>query len=260
MLPFFNKIRRNLIGNGEFYKYLKYATGEILLLVIGILIALQINTWNQKRLEHLEEVKILQSIKNDLENTIQELKFLNEIREMVLSATDEIFKMADSQVIREKDLDSLIDLTTYTPTFNNKSGVINLIFSSGKINFIKNDSIKEFLIGWPGLIEDMTEEEEMGRLEEHDHYFPTISKYLLLGGNYERSAGKSFISLQIPVLEENNPGVFLENDYAGLFKDKMFFNSLRKRAALHHRTLIESMSLISKAEKMINIIDSEINS
>ena len=258
MLPFFKKIRRNLIGNDEFHKYLKYAIGEIALLVVGILIALQINNWNDKRLERKEEVKILKSIKNDLDNTIHELQFLNEIRNIMLTASREIYEMADSQIFIEKDLDSLLELTFPTPTFNNKLGVIDLLFSSGKINLIKNDSIKQFLLSWSGLIEDMTEEEDYGTLIFHNHYYPTLSKYLYLKDLEGISPGKSFISTQIPK-RKNYPELPFESDYEGLLKDKTFLNYLKHRAEYTYTNIIESQSLISKAEKMMKTIDSEIN-
>ncbi|REG87831.1 DUF6090 family protein [Winogradskyella sediminis] len=49
MIKFFRKIRRNLLSEGKTRKYFKYAIGEIVLVVIGILIALQINNWNENR-------------------------------------------------------------------------------------------------------------------------------------------------------------------------------------------------------------------
>ena len=49
MIKFFRTIRQKLLSEGNTGKYLKYAIGEILLVVIGILIALQVNTWNEKR-------------------------------------------------------------------------------------------------------------------------------------------------------------------------------------------------------------------
>ena len=52
MIKFFRKIRFNLIGTKETGKYFKYAIGEIILVVIGILIALQVNNWNENRIEH----------------------------------------------------------------------------------------------------------------------------------------------------------------------------------------------------------------
>ena len=47
MIKFFRKIRQNLLAENRFSKYLIYATGEIILVVIGILIALSINNWNE---------------------------------------------------------------------------------------------------------------------------------------------------------------------------------------------------------------------
>lgn len=49
MIKFFRKIRQKILVENKFSKYLAYAFGEILLVVLGILIALQVNTWNQNR-------------------------------------------------------------------------------------------------------------------------------------------------------------------------------------------------------------------
>jgi hypothetical protein len=54
MLPFFRKIRYQLAQDNQLLKYSRYAIGEILLVVVGILLALQINTWNGQRLERKE--------------------------------------------------------------------------------------------------------------------------------------------------------------------------------------------------------------
>jgi len=55
MIKLFRNIRKNLLNEGKTASYLKYAIGEIVLVVIGILIALQINNWNQRRLDRIEE-------------------------------------------------------------------------------------------------------------------------------------------------------------------------------------------------------------
>lgn len=66
MLKFFRKIRQRLLSENRFSKYLVYAVGEIVLVVIGILIALQINTWNESNKRLAQEKKILQEVLTNL--------------------------------------------------------------------------------------------------------------------------------------------------------------------------------------------------
>ena len=67
MIKFFRKIRQDLLSKGKTGKYLKYAIGEIILVVIGILLALQINTWNENRIDSKRLNLYTQSLLNDLE-------------------------------------------------------------------------------------------------------------------------------------------------------------------------------------------------
>jgi len=59
MIKFFRKIRYDLMEKNKTGKYLKYAIGEIVLVVIGILIALQINNWNEERKTNSKERRML---------------------------------------------------------------------------------------------------------------------------------------------------------------------------------------------------------
>jgi len=74
MIPFFRKIRKKLADDNRPLKYMRYAIGEIVLVVIGILIALQINTWNENR--KLEDIKqnYYQQLISDLETDINYAK------------------------------------------------------------------------------------------------------------------------------------------------------------------------------------------
>lgn len=66
MLKFFRRIRQSLLAENKFRKYLLYALGEILLVVIGILIALQINNWNEERKEQKLGVVVLHDIQDNI--------------------------------------------------------------------------------------------------------------------------------------------------------------------------------------------------
>ena len=66
MIKFFRKIRQNLLMDNKTSKYFKYAVGEIILVVIGILIALQINNWNSNRIDQQKEALYLKNLKEIL--------------------------------------------------------------------------------------------------------------------------------------------------------------------------------------------------
>ena len=77
MIKFLRSIRRNLLGDNTFSKYLLYAFGEIVLVVIGILIALQINTWNDNRKSRLRINQILKKVRDELVLNIENSNDLN---------------------------------------------------------------------------------------------------------------------------------------------------------------------------------------
>jgi len=74
MIGFFRRIRKKLADDNKPLKYMRYAIGEIVLVVVGILIALQVNNWNNELENRLLEVKILEEIQSNLENDLEEIK------------------------------------------------------------------------------------------------------------------------------------------------------------------------------------------
>ena len=257
MLRFFRQIRQRLLTENKVSKYLLYAIGEILLVVIGILIALQVNNWNEGRLERKEETEVLKSVKKDLGNTIEEFRFLNQIREKVLAGTRGLFLAAGTEGVKGQELDSLIGLTFYRPTFNNKQGAITLLFTSGKINLIQNDSIRELLLSWPGLIDDMAEEEGFALKLFQDHYYPLLSKYVFLDGIIVTALSRSFFGTEIP--EERYSTLPMDSDYNALLADRDFLNHLRMRATHMKITKAETNDLILHASRIIEMIDKDID-
>ena len=84
MIKFFRNIRQKLLSKNKFSKYLFYALGEIFLVIIGILIALQINNTNSKRIELKTFKNNLQYVVEDLENNASDLNELKEKRQNVV--------------------------------------------------------------------------------------------------------------------------------------------------------------------------------
>ena len=88
MFHILRRIRQNLLQSNHFRTYFLYAIGEILLVVIGILIALQINNWNEKRIEIKQEVELLMDFKNSLE-----LDLKNEIQPLISRLQNDTFRI-----------------------------------------------------------------------------------------------------------------------------------------------------------------------
>ena len=91
MIPYFRKIRKKLAENNRPMKYLRYAIGEIVLVVVGILIALQINNWNQERIQKEELEGLLQSIASGVKSDVRTLNLLSTARENIVVMTDSIY-------------------------------------------------------------------------------------------------------------------------------------------------------------------------
>ncbi|WP_350289267.1 DUF6090 family protein [uncultured Croceitalea sp.] len=139
MIKFFRKIRQNLLSENKFSKYLLYAIGEILLVVIGILIALQINNWNLEKIDRKQEAKLLSQITADLEKNKVELTELQERLAVNKYAMD-------SLLVRLQDNNYTTMVPFYVAFIQRKSyfpkasSGFNMI-KNGKAPLITNDSI-----------------------------------------------------------------------------------------------------------------------
>ena len=117
MIKFFRPIRQNLIMKNKTSKYFKYAIGEIVLVVIGILLALQINNWNENRKNAVKETQLLMSFKKDLEENIIELERVIKKSKNTSSKADSILMLQKKEiedVTLPKLLNLIMDATGFT--------------------------------------------------------------------------------------------------------------------------------------------------
>ncbi len=163
MLPFFRKIRYRLASDNQFLKYSRYAIGEIVLVVVGILIALYINNWNEEKKEREFELEILKEVAKSLDkdkNYLGMLKRRNQVKEKALQTMHQMIESGESYP------DSVL-LKTYNDLTNRSffmynSGAYESIKSAG-IDKISNDSVRA------GLIE--LYESQIPTVTEIMHYF-----------------------------------------------------------------------------------------
>ena len=147
MIKFFRKIRYNLMGLNKTGKYFKYAIGEIILVVIGILIALQINNWNENRKENKISQEYLTGITNDIKKDLEQVDEI--LKEQIISISlisniDHVFKEEFYEPEKHASFFNVIDTTKFKLLFSRgksyrpRRGTYNSLISDGKSGFIKN--------------------------------------------------------------------------------------------------------------------------
>ena len=148
MIKFFRHIRQNLIMENKTGKYLKYAIGEIVLVVIGILIALQINNWNENKKLKQKEINVAKELNTELNENIEFVKDQLKLWERRNSNIKKVsnFIIADSISITQREFDSIM---IYVIGFNNfklKNSKFSKIIESESFEFNQSkDIITEML-------------------------------------------------------------------------------------------------------------------
>jgi len=163
MLKFFRKIRQQQLSQNQFSKYLFYALGEILLVVIGILIALQINNWNEEQKNRSKEQQYLAALKLEIATNINRLNQEIERNDNHIKAAKAIATMIalnnqpkDETAFSSQLRKVFVDDAVFTP----KNTIINEIESTGSLKLIQNKLLREFIADWRSTLIKLKEHEK----------------------------------------------------------------------------------------------------
>jgi hypothetical protein len=144
-------------------KYMRYAIGEIVLVVVGILIALQINNWNEDRKEGLEERKILKDLHDEFNQNLTNLKFKDSILETTILNLEVLFLELRRPEKRFKgnSLDSILSRALNSPTWIPSEYVLKGLESSGNLTKLRNEQLKKLLFDWARFYSELDETQQM---------------------------------------------------------------------------------------------------
>jgi len=161
-LKIFRKTRQRLIDKGKLRTYIVYAVGEILLVVIGILLAVQINNWNQSRINVKKELQALKDLEKEFIVNEKRIRKKQNSRILIAPKIKSYINLISSG---KANYNSFSDFHTGEFMFgmtNPSNGVIDALISSSDISLISNDSIKYFLTDWKNQLENLYENELIG--------------------------------------------------------------------------------------------------
>lgn len=179
MIKFFRKIRYNLMVQNKTSRYFKYAIGEIVLVMIGILLALQVNNWNEQRKLNNEEQYLLEDLLSEFKINLENLKDNMLINQKNQEAAIGLLDMIHKKELKgnTNKIDSLFMVVFSYGSFNTTSGVLNEIINSGKLRVIKDATLRNNLTQWAGKIENIEEDIIIRREQMNFQLMPYYTKY-----------------------------------------------------------------------------------
>ncbi|MGB7786757.1 MAG: DUF6090 family protein [Salinimicrobium sp.] len=253
MFRFFRNFRKKLLVKNNFSKYLLYATGEIILIVIGILIALGINNWNQHRLAAKREKFYLEGLKTEFQRSKLKLENLIEVNRLNYKESQKIAGYIDSShaLPTEDELaKSLFEAFSYEIAYNPNNSLLNEILSSGGLQEISNADLRLYLTSWDSYIRSVNRQEAALREQREK----VVDIFRAKDGSIKTILNKAGISAEIGLkksdaLPSNMP----------LIKTREFENNLLlyiltgiKTETSHYQPLLQEI------DNILLIIDDEL--
>ena len=173
MIRFFRRVRQRLLLEKNTRRYLMYAVGEIVLVVLGIVIALQIDNWNEWRQEREVEQIVLQQLKEDYESDLAQINQKMHLRRVIINAALSILQATDRP--EEANRDSLIanlSILLIDPTFD---PIENDMSGTGNLRLITNRKLKHYLSTWTSDIAAVRELEQNWSSIVYQQLQPTLT-------------------------------------------------------------------------------------
>ena len=185
MIPFFRKIRYRLAQENQFLKYSRYAIGEIVLVVIGILIALQINTWNNNRIEINSITNYYERIISELDKEIRRAERTKVKIDSLIIKNRRALKIIDS---KNRDsihvLNNLLGATATTWQVDYDFAITKEFLNQNYLSKIKNDTLKMIFENLAGFLDRTEKTAEYNSTQ----YMNTIEPFFIKNINYSQAA------------------------------------------------------------------------
>jgi len=248
MLRFFRLIRRKLIEEENARKYFWYAIGEIFLVVIGIMIAVQVNMALETSRNEIRKEQMLLGLKTEFEENLVQLDTVMYYHQLVIDTGNELIELiSEPESFKDSDrIDRLLSGNGWLWTFDPNDGVLKSSISAGDIHFIENDSLKVILFSWETKVKDAKEEEYRALTQYQEFMLPYLERHIAIGNTV------GYFSKELPKAN-------FEADYSVIMNDPIFENLLFSRSINSLDAMIELTSLYELNETVLRLINEEMN-
>ncbi|PQJ16641.1 DUF6090 family protein [Aureicoccus marinus] len=261
MIKFFRQIRKKLLSENRFIKYLIYAIGEIVLVVIGILIALSINNYNERQKNQAKEQLILKQLRSEYTRNLRQLNEKILMRNQGLVACNILLDQIDNpQSFNVNEFYKSVWQIMRDPTFD---PIENDIIGSEKLRLIQNQKLVELLSNWSSEVFQVQELELQYQKYRTETIVPCITRLGVLR-NVNHALWKDGYTPTEALDKKYNYKFSIEPTQKKLDLDKVI-NDVELEGIVsmvitfNQMTNMQSQSLRERIKKMIEIIENEID-
>lgn len=222
-------------------KYIRYAIGEILLVVIGILIALSINNWNENRKRQNEELILLADVKNNLETMLTSFRSDTIYNANTIVQYHKIEYYIDNDLPYSIELDSVFGILTFWNGPTITATAYNSLQSKG-LDLIKNVVLKQDII-------NMYEQVLKKLVSDYENGESKLSEIIV----------DPFFVKYVKRLNNKSLNLARPNDFETLKKNQEFSNILSAIIRQRKRGIIYYAAVMNQIEILIDEIENEID-
>ncbi|MBC2840082.1 DUF6090 family protein [Robiginitalea sp. SC105] len=242
MLRYFRQLRQRLLTDSKFSKYLLYAVGEILLVVIGILIALQIDNWNEGRKSDISAGAYRDRLISDIVQDTTNIKIAMELRRKTIANIQSYYRFFDSNRV---SIEENLDISSKVDIELNRYFPVNYTFedmkSSGNMNLLNEEQ--------QHIMSELSQAQERAQL---------VAEKLMTVFFHEANEEQKYLGNWRPNKKDFYEAIGMKKDpeamAQGLLHRQNKFNSL----ASYHVVMIETHNqIIEKSKDAIRILQGE---
>jgi hypothetical protein len=232
MISFFRKIRQKLLTQNRVTQYLIYALGEIMLVMIGILLALQVNNWNEERKELKEEEKILANLNAEFKVNLDQLNSNIAQTDTARFASKKLLNLMNNTNTRNyssKGIDTLLRKSITNPAWFPSSLSLADLINSGKITKLNNTSLRQLINSYNNQLDEIMSYEKLNA-KAFDFYLD----YIKVNGNLRKIDDVLNDDLVgISLFKRDNEPLLKQIEFENALDDYYVF--LGQRASLYQR-------------------------
>jgi type II secretory pathway pseudopilin PulG len=228
-------------------KYLKYAIGEIVLVVIGILIAIQLNEWRRDSSNNNQKQVVLKALQLEFQANLEQvdkvLLYIGKSPEIYPHVLEMIKNHEENYTM--EDISNAIKNLSYTWSFNPNNGALRSAISSSQIHLLENNRLIELLFSWEDVVKDSEEESKRLRNYQYDS-FSKLTEFVRIADIW----GSEF-----PVMGSTNS----PSDHKALLKG-VFFEDYSARSYIYATEYFNELNIIKNQNKeILSLIKEELN-